>query len=107
MRKAHPSEFGAINPAAGRKILAATHERLPTTTNVTAQPGTGVVRALIAMKAAIGIRLAPAQNRRSAGISVTPATGVEPSRRTAPIAAHVAASSASRCLSEECLLFVI
>src|SRR6185312_13462717 len=101
MRKAHPSEFGANNHSTGRKILAATHERLPTTTNRAAQPVTGLMRELIAMKAAMGIRLAPAQNRRPAGICVNPAIGTEPSRRSTPIAAQVAASSASKSFSEE------
>jgi hypothetical protein len=65
------------------------------------------VRELIAMKAAMGIRLAPAQNRRLVGICVNSAIGAEPGRRSAPIAAHVAASSASKGFNEESLLIVM
>jgi hypothetical protein len=41
------------------------------------------------------------------GICVSPAIGVEPRRRSAPIAAHVAASNASKGFNEESLLIVM
>src|SRR5690606_8053369 len=63
IRKAHPSAFGAIKPAAGIRMLAAAHNRLPNMTRVEAQRGTAENCELTAMKVAIGIRLAPAQNR--------------------------------------------
>src|SRR5690606_20977970 len=101
------SGFGAITPATGRKILVAAHSRLPSTTKIAAQPGTGIERELMAMKAAIGIRLAPAQNKRLAGICVNPAIGVDASKSRAPIAAHVTASSVSRGFNEESLLLFV
>src|SRR5690606_7152178 len=95
------------NPAIGNRMLVTAQSKLPDMTRVDAQRGTGENCEVTAMKAAIGIRLAPAQNKSPAGICVTAATGLDPRRSAAPIARHVAASIASSLFNVECMLLFV